>query len=333
MEAIAPAKAILSGEHAVVYGAPALAVAVRRYARCRIAPARGFRLRLPDLGLERRLTHDDLLTLHRRSGERYRDFQQGRIPVDRILAGEGDLLLFALVELLGADRLAGLPGLAIEIDSEIPVGAGMGSSAATVAALLTALVGQLELPTTAEALLRSTRNAEQLQHGRSSGIDPAICCRGGGVRFQQGAIRPLALAWGPGWYLADTGRPEASTGVCCERVRQGFADSAIWSEFADLSDRLAGALQQEAGDEVGRLIRLNHRLLCRIGVVPEPVQAWIAALEADGAAAKISGAGSVSGDRAGLVLVYHPDPPAHLTTGVFPLTPMEIDNHGARLRD
>ena len=55
------------------------------------------------------------------------------------------------------------------------------------------------------------------------------------------------------------------------------------------------------------MIRENHRLLSDIGVVPKKVKQFIEEVQAVGAAAKICGAGSIRGDRAGAVLVVHDD--------------------------
>ncbi|WP_207063842.1 mevalonate kinase [Motiliproteus sp. SC1-56] len=334
MDAVAPAKAIISGEHAVVYGAPALAVAINRHARCRLDRIGGasLSLHLPDLNLHRTLSATELPALAAGCRERHRAFEAGTLPVSRVLAREEDLLLYALADLVPADTGTHLDGLSITLSSDIPVGAGMGSSAATVAALLRAVAAALELPLDERALLAHTRSAESLQHGRSSGIDPAICCRGGAIRYQQGRIEPVALELDQSWYLADSGRPQASTGVCVEQVRRNFANSAIWSEFADVTETLYAAIRRADPAAIVTALRHNHRLLCEIGVVPEPVQAWIAGLERSGGAGKISGAGSVTGSSAGGLLIYHPAMPETQLNN-HPVMLLETDCHGARVRN
>jgi len=64
------------------------------------------------------------------------------------------------------------------------------------------------------------------------------------------------------------------------------------------------ALRKEDSALLWTSIRENHRLLSDIGVVPHRVQHLIAEIENVGGAAKICGAGSVSGDHAGVVWVY-----------------------------
>ena len=56
------------------------------------------------------------------------------------------------------------------------------------------------------------------------------------------------------------------------------------------------------------LIREHEACLEDLGVVPEEVRSVVRRVEGEGGAAKISGAGSLSGPGAGSLLVYHPDP-------------------------
>jgi hypothetical protein len=63
------------------------------------------------------------------------------------------------------------------------------------------------------------------------------------------------------------------------------------------------ALLKEDAVLLWNSVRENHRLLCEIGVVPTRVKKMIEAIEALGGAAKICGAGSVTGENAGVVWV------------------------------
>ncbi|MEO0393887.1 MAG: hypothetical protein AAF213_11685 [Pseudomonadota bacterium] len=82
-------------------------------------------------------------------------------------------------------------------------------------------------------------------------------------------------------------------------------DHALWQAFEACSNTMQDVL--ETGGDPRDVMRKNHELLVRIGVVPQPAQDFVSAIEQAGGAAKISGAGSVTGDKAGVLLVYLPD--------------------------
>ncbi len=346
----APAKTILSGEHAVVYGQPALALALARYAQVVISRldcdavepcADGHcELVLSDLNRRYSLELSQLGRFRERCQQRYQRFINDQLPIEAVLPDAADLYRYALA-LFVADSstvTTRLSGCRIELHSEIAIGAGMGSSAATVSALLTALAEFSHTPLTTTQLVELTTRCEMLQHGRSSGLDPAICASGGLAQFQQGQISPLPFELDRHWYLVDSGRPSCSTGSCTSRVRQQFADSDIWPKFGTVTDELAAALNQQSPPHIIGAVRANHRLLVQIGVVPAPVQRFIDAVERHGGAAKISGAGAVSGESGGLILVYYTGDPKTFFNPLlesldYSWQPMELDPHGAQIRD
>ena len=333
MRARAPAKTILSGEHAVVYGQPALAMAVPCYAHARLYRSADkqeeIRLKLVDLDRCEQLLPDTLADFRKSCEQRHRRFIAGELSIERVLETPADLYRYAIALL--PELLPMLQGYTIELGSQIPIGSGMGSSAATVAALLRLLAGFSEQALSTDTLIARVTECEMLQHGRSSGLDPALCIEGGIARFQQGELQKLPLQLGEGWYLLDTGRPLSSTGQCGAVVRQQHGSSDIWSEFGALTEQLTTALSNNAGPQISQLLRANQRLLEQIGVVPEPVQRLIRQIEACGAVAKVSGAGAVTGDSAGLVLVYGPElTPLQLDSLALPWQRLSMDTLGAQ---
>ncbi|MBY4677283.1 mevalonate kinase family protein [Marinobacterium arenosum] len=325
MAAIAPGKVILSGEHAVVYGAPAVAVACREHIQARFEPDAGGQLRLHGDGFDGQIAVDRLPALAGELDHRYQRFEAGELAVSALLDRPEQLLFYVL-----ACRHLALPGT-LTTTSTLPTGAGMGSSAAAIAATLLVAEQFGALPLSQSDRFAMLRHCERLQHGRGSAIDAAAVTYGGLVRVQGDEVQQLKLPLGEGWYRVDSGRPSVSTGECVQAVRERFADSAIWSEFAELTDQL----QQGLGDPHALLaaVRDNHRLLATIGVVPVPVQRFIAAAEQAGGAAKISGAGAHRGEHGGLVLLYWPDgDPASLCAQFgYPVAPLQEDSQGARL--
>ncbi|WP_151704168.1 mevalonate kinase [Nitrincola alkalilacustris] len=315
--AVAPGKIILSGEHSVVYGAPALAVAVRQHIRIDLLPGAvaGISWRSPK---GRLVSHDaaSLQALVARLDQHHQQFLEGNRAVESIMSSPEQLLFYAIAQarrLTTADSVLDsvldselLTRSEMIVDSTLPLGAGMGSSAALVAAALV-LFGQ-HLDMTHEQrieLAHAVRHCERLQHGRGSLIDAAAVCCGGRVRLKASVITPVdGPGLGDGWFWINTGSPVVSTGVCVEAVRTRFADDQpLWDQFAVTTEAL---IQADTDTQRAALVQENHRLLQHIGVVPSVVSAFVEQLEAHGGAGKISGAGSVRGEAGGLLLAWLP---------------------------
>ncbi len=313
MKAIAPGKLILSGEHAVVYGRPALAMAIDRSAQAIVSPVAGelVSFSLSDYGYSESFTLRALQDLRKRVSDNYRQFLNGQIGIRDVLHKPVDLFQYAFITILDGLHVKLEQGLSVQLISNIPIGCGLGSSAATVLSELRAVGHYFRVDFKPEWHYRYSLDAEKLQHGRASGVDSYISLHGGCARFQDGEARRLPL---PRWpiFLVQTGQPEVTTGECVQQVAKQYASSLIWDDFEGVTDALEQALVNTDMEGVQRVIRENHRLLVRIGVVPEPVQHFVAEVEKQGGAAKISGAGAVTGARGGMVLVVAENPPEEI---------------------
>ena len=301
--ASAPGKIILSGEHSVVYGAPALAFSVKQRLTVNFTPDLLPRLSwfAPDKAHEMAL--EKLSSLRHKLDAAFDGYLRGERSISEILSRPAELIFYTVdvARILG--NLERIPRGKFDIQSDIPVGAGMGSSAALLAALLKLFSKHEDLTT----LIEQVRHCERLQHGRGSLIDAATVTLGGLVKVEHNHASRLGELPGifdQDWYWIFTGTPATSTGVCVERVRTQFEQSDIWSEFAAVTNRIEAA--QTNLVQLAQAIQDNHRLLKRIGVVPARVAALIEQIEGMGGAAKIAGAGAVSGDAGGLVLAYLP---------------------------
>lgn len=298
--ATAPGKIILTGEHAAVYGVPATAMAVKRHIQARLLEDDSGILRWKDpfSGQQISYTQVQLQQRFKLLALRYDSWQQGHLPINAILPKPTDLLVYSVAQALqGAD----LPGGDLTWHSNLPIGAGMGSSAAFIATLI-----RLFSPNvlSAEALMQQVHFCERLQHGKGSYIDAAAVSFGGCMQVQGEIVIPLSSqSLGPNWFWIYTGSPLSSTGECVDRVRQQFSHSEIWQAFAAIASQWHTVTMAERS----ALMRENHRLLCRLGVVPRRVQGLIQQIEMLGGAAKISGAGSIRGEAGGLVLAWLPE--------------------------
>jgi mevalonate kinase len=313
MKAIAPGKLILSGEHSVVYGKPALVTAINRNAQAIITPEAPdvIAFDLPDVKMNESFTLRAVRELTARVAKNYRMFLNGELGIRDVLHKPIDLFEFAFITILDGLHLKLAEGLKIQMHSNIPIGCGMGSSAASILSVLRAVGHYFRVEFRPDWYYKYSLEAENLQHGHASGVDSYISLHGGCARFQNGQASKLPLPRVP-MYIVQTGVPQTSTGECVVQVGKEFGKSQIWNEFEAVTLEMEKALAQNDFKAVQRCIRENSRLLSTIGVVPEKVRNFIAEVEEWGGAAKVCGAGAVAGDQGGVVLVVADNPPVEL---------------------
>lgn len=283
----APGKVILLGEHAVVYGTPAIAAplcGVRAVATVTDAePGSGVCIVAPDLdgrcSLTERPTTDDLAalqttvrnTLHHVTGRSDQD-------------------------------------LCVTVRSEIPIARGLGSGTAVATALVRAVSAHVGGALEAEEVSDLVLETERLLHGTPSGIDNTVVAHERAVFFVKGR-EPAFLDAGEPVHLviADTGLPSRTRdAVLGVQHRWQLARSeyeAVFHDIGALVERARDALG--AGDvaELGRLMDANHALLRRLEVSSPELDRLVEAARAAGAlGAKLTGGG-----RGGAMIALAPD--------------------------
>ncbi|STX52512.1 putative mevalonate kinase [Legionella busanensis] len=90
------------------------------------------------------------------------------------------------------------------ISSNIPIGVGMGASAALCVAMARWFAAQKLLTT--DSIAKFAQSLEDLFHGQSSGLDIIGVAATSGIYFQQGQATPIKQAWQPQWYLSSCGQ-------------------------------------------------------------------------------------------------------------------------------
>ena len=339
MQVKVPGKLIISGEHAVVYGKPALVMAVNRY--CLATLRRHGKETIsfclnpegPGAGNTTNVAFElkDFALLVKKLESKYREFCDDKIKISEVMDDPTLLMPFAFGLVADRQHVNLTTGLEVVLNTDIPVGCGMGSSAAIALSILQATVSYFKIDIGDEQLYEYALLCEQLQHGRPSGVDPYICIHGGFVEFQQGRKTELKTPK-MHFFLALTGRPESSTGECVMHVRDNFRDSQILDEVGGETVRIREGLLQGDQTLVRSGVRRNHRLLTDMGIVPQRVQAFVREVEKRQGAAKISGGGSVRGDNAGVVLVFVDEKPDDLCARFnYPLLEVEVDNNGLQI--
>lgn len=279
--ASAPGKAILTGEHAVVYGFGAIAVPV----------------------VQRRLS----AYIHAASPGYGTVIASEQMQAVTRLGRSSDPLPALTGALQAALDLAGHPGIPdwmIYLRGNIPVAGGMGSSAAAACALVRAAGDALSTPISNEEVNHIVLDSEVVQHGNPSGVDNAVVVWEQPVWFERTAgPRRMRTKADATFLLADTGvrasTAEAVAGVAARR-HANVADYDRWlREMGSVSLAVKDALERGNMDVLPDLLNRNQDYLRRIGVSHPACERLIEAALAGGAsAAKVSGAG-----LGGLVLV------------------------------
>jgi len=187
--------------------------------------------------------------------------------------------------------------VSIVVRSQIPVAAGLGSSAALSVALARAWAEMLGREPDEAELREVSLACERLAHGAPSGIDTEVAVTGRAVRFVRGEPpRPQVVGPGIGLVVIDTGTP-ASTRTMVEAVarRRGEDPARFERLLAETSALVAAAGDALAAGDVARLgaaLDAAQPLLAAVGVSTPGLERAVAAARAAGAAgAKLTGKG------------------------------------------
>lgn len=331
MIARAPGKLILCGEHAVVYGQPALAMAIDHYTECSALPGDddSTHLNLNDINHSSAWNPEQLQRHAQEIQKRYALFLEGNLDIRRVGQRSSDVPAY-MVDMVRRQSPTWHP-CRLDVHSTIPIGSGMGSSAALLTSMALALLHLYGLEYKTANLLELVLAGERMYHGHPSGIDPYVTIHGGMIRFQAGEATPCPVLSSP-MYLVHTGKPENSTGECVQHVRRLYGPSPIWPAFGEVCQELEKTIRNSQQTALREAIRRNHRLLVQLGVVPVHVQEFITKIEEAGGAAKISGAGAISGRAGGMVLVFSDQPPQELCRRYgYPLLTIRTDEYGCRI--
>lgn len=187
VQASAPGKLLLSGEYAVLDGAPAICMAIDRRARVSIKPGAGNRHTVAAPGYT----------------DRVGEFRGTKGDCEWLAGAEA----FGLVDQVwrAAEPVSDAP-LAIRLDSrefsdpEHGTKLGIGSSAALSVALAAAISEISE--TSADARSIAYAAHRQMQGGLGSGADIACCSAGGLIEYRMSGATVMSLDWPDGLHYA-----------------------------------------------------------------------------------------------------------------------------------
>ncbi len=282
-----PGKVNLMGDHAIVHGYPSLLAAVN---------------------LRMVVTVEQ--TIKKAGGEAL-----------EIITTEPDTYVRQIVGVVQKQiRMEKMPSLKITINSAIPAGYHLGSSAATAVGVTGALVYFLKQLWNPTRINEISYEAEKLQHGMPSGGDNTTVTFGGLLWFRK-ELEFLKSVWHltfkphsniKQFYLIDTGRPKETTGemvsLVREKVRRQKSKMQQTFSLNEVQVRaITVALKEGNERNLVNSLRIGEKTLEDMGVVSKLAMKIIRKIEENGGAAKILGGG---GRRAGVgfLLAYHPNP-------------------------
>ncbi|GJJ69895.1 mevalonate kinase [Entomortierella parvispora] len=288
-----PGKVILFGEHAVVYGKVATAgsLGLRSYSLIQNRTDGIVEVSLPDVQLARSWQMKDIPRQAPWEGFPYPPATMNTELLAQLTAfvdlgtqtnrSQAAIALLYLHSYLTKDDIAA-QGYDFSVRSNLPVGAGLGSSASYSVCVATALLKinghltGLDTVTQRDLVNQWAFQAEKVIHGNPSGIDNTVSTFGGAVAFKKGAIEPL-----PGFqslrFLLTNTRVPRETQVQVANVRK------LREKFPAIVDPMLDAIQeistscknlfsQENLDraqllsQFGELVDVNHGLLAALGV-------------------------------------------------------------------
>lgn len=286
----APAKVILFGEHFVVYNNPAIVAAINKRIH---------------VGAQT----NNKLHINIRSGENsICILTKGN--ANPVLIRDKDMLflypIFKCVSHVLSEKKKSNIGIDLDIDSQIPYGEGLGSSAASCVATVAALYS-LFSDNNRNQIYETSKLMEQNIHKNSSGVDCYVCTFGGIINYEPDKgfsnIRPKKKFT---LLIGSTG-VKHSTGEVVSQVKE-FRDKNS-SQFKNLSLK-ANVIYKRAlnsmleGDELelGRMFTENQKLLSALGVSHPKIEKMIdVCLNSGALGAKLTGAG-----RGGAIIALLP---------------------------
>lgn len=282
-------KWILAGEHAVVRGHQALVFPVAsRYLDFSFVPS------ADHPGIRFIMTGDH--------GPEMELLVRGTIEKAKEWVGQRDILISGTAQL----------------QSSIPVGAGMGASAALCVAIAKWFSASGYLP--AKNVFKMARDLEDIYHGKSSGVDIAVCLANQGIIFSRNSDMSqepslVKKNWQPKLFLSHTGE-RGITKDCVSKVEELIRRRPELGQSLDLKMQRSTELclsalhssDSEKGFETLKMaILMAQECFLEWGLVPSSVQDHIRMLYRSGATAvKMTGSG-----QGGFVLSLWSQAPAH----------------------
>ncbi len=318
----APGKLHLLGEHSVVFGRPAIIAAVNRRSYALLTPITRKEISISaNTNLYKKLTVDEILKKTEKANDQWKQFSATNNPVilKNMIQSPRDFIGLCIGETLKHFNKTVSSGFSLDISCNIPIGSGMGSSAAVAVSIVGAISLYLNETFNKDSINTIAYAIERKKHGFPSGGDNTTCCYGGFVWYQkisttQKNITQLDITltkkFAEKFLIIQTGIPDETTGEMVSMVKDNYQRNpetieTILNHQSELVKKIPIAIQENNDDVFMDLIREGERNLNLLGVVSKSTQELIKKIESCKGVAKICGGG---GQRhaSGIVLAFHP---------------------------
>jgi len=197
--------------------------------------------------------------------------------------------------------------LQVEVECEIPVAAGLGSSASTTVAIISAVARSMGVELSKKNIFELAFVPENFLHGKPSGVDQATCIYGGMIQFSRpSSVKTLRPTRNPVLLVCDTGIHHATRtlvgGVVQKAKKEKKNFQSYLTKAREISSGIAKSLREGDDEDLGTLMYQNHELLRKIGVSHPRLDHLVEIARRAGApGAKLTGAGG-----GGCVIVLSP---------------------------
>ncbi|MFQ5887789.1 MAG: mevalonate kinase, partial [Candidatus Hydrothermarchaeales archaeon] len=266
----APGKVHLIGEHSVVYGEPAIIAAIGMRAYVNAERTEEVTLSSTNLGEEATFDIEEIRTFTEKMNKQWKncyaikDFSSltQRLKEERLnpLA----LTVGKSLELLNVPS-----GISIEINSKIPINAGLGSSSSMSVAVPKAISEAYDKHLNKDEVNKIAYQLERFHHGTPSGGDNSTCCYGGFVWFQKGdrnLVTPLKKEIPyklENFVIVYIKEPERTTGELVQLVASLNPEkrNPIIKRLGELTHQMRKALQNKDPKGLKKIINLAQENL------------------------------------------------------------------------
>jgi mevalonate kinase len=309
----APGKVHLIGEHAVVYGKPAIiaAIGLRTYVKAKASREISYiDIAWPDImhrwSVEKVFEiADRVKDLWNECNEKKNFIELFNFVKSNSYEGYRAAVLGIAMEMLGVEE-----GFSIEIDSKVPVGSGLGSSSSRAVAITAAIAKLFGKNLSIEKINEIAYEQEKIIHGTPSGGDNSACCYGGLIWFRKAQpkneIRPLKAEIPhklENFVIVNTG-PSKTTGELVQLVRnlpEAYRNQRV-REIGKMTKEMLDVLKRKDFEKMREIINKTQKNLAELGVSTPVIDKIAAAVRKINGAAKLCGAGG-----GGAVLCWHKD--------------------------